>query len=156
LAIESDSDRSIGSLAVTIYSQSGAKLVNADSAAVGKAIAWRLRNTIAPGARIVMYHCVAKVDLDPWGLCVTPQHFDEHLEVLKKSARVISLQQLTQELDAGKSVDRSIAITFDDGYADNLLNAKPILEKYDIPATVFVANGYVEQQQEYWWDELEK
>ncbi|NJL52673.1 MAG: polysaccharide deacetylase family protein [Hydrococcus sp. SU_1_0] len=121
-----------------------------------KAIARRLRNAIAPGARILMYHRVAEIDLDPWGLCVTPEHFAEHLEVLSKSARVVSLQQLTEELDAGKSVNRSIAITFDDGYADNLLNAKPILEKYDIPATVFVANGYVERQQEYWWDELER
>jgi peptidoglycan/xylan/chitin deacetylase (PgdA/CDA1 family) len=123
---------------------------------IKKAIARRLRNAIAPGARILMYHRVAEVELDPWGLCVTPEHFAEHLAVLSKSARVISLQQLTQDLSAGKSVDRSIAITFDDGYADNLLNAKPILEKYDIPATVFVANGYVERQQEYWWDELEK
>jgi peptidoglycan/xylan/chitin deacetylase (PgdA/CDA1 family) len=123
---------------------------------IKKAIARRLRNAITPGARILMYHRVAEVDLDPWGLCVTPEHFAEHLEVLSKSARVVSLQQLTEELDEGKPVDRSIAITFDDGYADNLLNAKPLLEKYDIPATVFVANGYVEQQQEYWWDELEK
>jgi peptidoglycan/xylan/chitin deacetylase (PgdA/CDA1 family) len=123
---------------------------------IRKAIARRLRNTIAPGARILMYHRVAEVDLDPWGLCVTPEHFAEHLAVLSKSARVVSLKQLTEELDAGKPVDRSIAITFDDGYADNLLNAKPLLEKYDIPATVFVANGYVEQQQEYWWDELER
>jgi peptidoglycan/xylan/chitin deacetylase (PgdA/CDA1 family) len=121
-----------------------------------KAIAVTLRNTIAPGARILMYHRVAEVDLDPWRLCVTPQHFAEHLEVLQKYARVVSLQQLTQELDAGKSVDRSIAITFDDGYGDNLLNGKPILEKYNTPATVFIANGYVEQKQEYWWDELEK
>lgn len=120
------------------------------------AIARRLRNAIVPGARILMYHRIAEIDLDPWGLCVTPQHFAEHLEVLQKYARVVSLQQLTQDLEAGKSVDRSIAITFDDGYADNLLNAKPLLEKYAIPATVFVANGYVEQQQEYWWDELER
>jgi peptidoglycan/xylan/chitin deacetylase (PgdA/CDA1 family) len=123
---------------------------------IKKAIARRLRNSIAPGARILMYHRVAEIDLDPWGLCVTPQHFAEHLDVLQKYARVVSLQQLTQDLSEGKSVDRSIAITFDDGYADNLLNAKPLLEKYDTPATVFVANGYVEQQQEYWWDELER
>jgi peptidoglycan/xylan/chitin deacetylase (PgdA/CDA1 family) len=123
---------------------------------IRKAIARRLKNSITPGARILMYHRVTEVDLDPWGLCVTPQHFAEHLEVLSKFARVISLQQLTQELDAGKSVDRSIAITFDDGYADNLLNAKPLLKKHDTPATVFVTSGYVEQEQEYWWDELER
>jgi peptidoglycan/xylan/chitin deacetylase (PgdA/CDA1 family) len=120
------------------------------------AIARRVRNAIAPGALILMYHRVADVDLDQWGLCVTPRHFAEHLEVLQKSVRVLSLRQLTQELEEGKHVHRSVALTFDDGYADNLLNAKPILEQYDIPATVFVANGYVEQVREYWWDELER
>jgi peptidoglycan/xylan/chitin deacetylase (PgdA/CDA1 family) len=123
---------------------------------IRKAIVRRLSNSIAPGARILMYHRVAEVAVDPWELCVTPQHFAEHLEVLSKFARVVSLSQLTQELDAGKSIDRSIAITFDDGYGDNLLTAKPILEKSDLPATIFVANGYVEQQREYWWDELER
>jgi peptidoglycan/xylan/chitin deacetylase (PgdA/CDA1 family) len=121
-----------------------------------RGIARRLSNTFAPGALILMYHRVAEVDLDPWGLCVTPQHFAGHLEVLRKQVRVVSLQQLTQEIEEGKSVHRSVALTFDDGYADNLLNAKPLLEQYDTPATVFVANGYVEQEQEYWWDELER
>jgi peptidoglycan/xylan/chitin deacetylase (PgdA/CDA1 family) len=123
---------------------------------LNKAIARRIRNKIAPGARILMYHRITELDVDNWRLSVTPKHFTQHLEILNKSARVVSLQQLTEELDAGKSINRSIAITFDDGYADNLLNAKPLLEKYGIRATVFVANGYVEKQQEYWWDELEK
>jgi peptidoglycan/xylan/chitin deacetylase (PgdA/CDA1 family) len=121
-----------------------------------RGVARRLRNTLAPGALILMYHRVAEVDLDPWELCVTPQHFAEHLEVLRRQVRVVSLQQLTQEIEEGKSVHRSVALTFDDGYADNFLNAEPLLEQYDIPATVFVANGYVEQEQEYWWDELER
>jgi peptidoglycan/xylan/chitin deacetylase (PgdA/CDA1 family) len=116
----------------------------------------RIRNTLAPGALILMYHRVAEVDLDPWGLCVTPQHFAEHLEVLRNQVRVFSLQQLTQEIEEGKPIHRSVALTFDDGYADNFLNAEPLLEQYDIPATVFVANGYVEQEREYWWDELER
>jgi peptidoglycan/xylan/chitin deacetylase (PgdA/CDA1 family) len=47
-------------------------------------------------------------------------------------------------------------ITFDDGYADNLHNAKPLLERYDVPATVFVSTGYVKSQREFWQDELDK
>lgn len=49
-----------------------------------------------------------------------------------------------------------MAVTFDDGYADNLHNAKPALEAAGIPATFFVALGYVTSQREFWWDELEK
>ncbi len=47
-------------------------------------------------------------------------------------------------------------MTFDDGYADNLHVALPLLERYQIPATVFVTSAAVGRQREFWWDELEK
>jgi peptidoglycan/xylan/chitin deacetylase (PgdA/CDA1 family) len=49
-----------------------------------------------------------------------------------------------------------VVITFDDGYADNLHNARPLLEKYEVPATVFVTTGGIEQDREFWWDELDR
>lgn len=103
-----------------------------------------------------MYHRVAEVNIDPWALCVTPQHFAEHLEVLQKYAHPISLQQLAQAHQNGNIPHRAVAITFDDGYADNLHHAKPLLERYDIPATVFVSTGYIGNEREFWWDELER
>ena len=57
---------------------------------------------------------------------------------------------------ARKISRRSIVITFDDGYADNLYNAKPLLERYKIPATVFVTSGHIYAQEEFWWDELDR
>jgi peptidoglycan/xylan/chitin deacetylase (PgdA/CDA1 family) len=105
---------------------------------------------------ILMYHGIADVNLDPWALHVTPQHFAEHLEVLQKDAHPISLQQLAQAHRDGNIPDRAVAITFDDGYANNLHNAKPLLEQYGIPAMVFVTTGYVGRNREFWWDELER
>lgn len=116
----------------------------------------RLKNKIFPGAPILLYHRVAEVESDPWSLSVTPQHFAEQLEVLRKLGHAVQLQQLTQDLEAGKNLRRKVAIAFDDGYADNFLNAKPLLERYDIPATVFVSSGYVGRTREFWWDELER
>lgn len=116
----------------------------------------RLRHKIAPGALILLYHRVADVESDPWSLCVTPQHFAEHLEVLQTYTHPMRLQQLTQDLQEGKRLHPSVAITFDDGYADNFHNAKPLLEQYDIPATVFITTGCVGHQREFWWDELER
>jgi glycosyltransferase involved in cell wall biosynthesis/peptidoglycan/xylan/chitin deacetylase (PgdA/CDA1 family) len=105
---------------------------------------------------ILMYHRVAEVSTDPWSLCVTPQHFAEHLEILKKHFRPIQLQQLIKALLNGKVPRRSVVVTFDDGYADNLLNARPLLEYHNVPATVFLSTGYIGQGREFWWDELDR
>lgn len=118
--------------------------------------AQRLKNRFAPGGVILLYHRVAEVPSDPFKLCVKPCHFAEHLEVLKKHSHPVSLQQLVRAVQDGKPVNRSVAITFDDGYADNLYNAKPLLERYNIPATVFVATGNLEYEREFWWDELDR
>ncbi|NEQ79828.1 MAG: polysaccharide deacetylase family protein [Moorea sp. SIO2I5] len=118
--------------------------------------AWRLKNKIMPGVLILMYHRVAEVDSDPWSLCVTPEHFAEHLEVLRKHRYPLSLQQLTQTIRVRQPIKRSVVITFDDGYADNFYNAKPLLKRYDIPATVFVTTGGIGHSREFWWDELDR
>ena len=108
----------------------------------------RVRNQFAPGGLVLLYHRVAEVPSDPFNLCVTPRHFAEHLEVLKKYTQPVPLQQLVKTSQEGNSPNWSVAITFDDGYADNLYNAKPLLEKYEIPATVFVATGNLEQERD--------
>ncbi len=78
---------------------------------------------------VLLYHRVARIAVDPWGLCVTPEHFVEHLEVLRKCQR-ISLDQIhVREWFSGTRAPR-VAITFDDGYADNLYQAAPLLEQY--------------------------
>jgi peptidoglycan/xylan/chitin deacetylase (PgdA/CDA1 family) len=114
------------------------------------------RNTIAPPALILLYHRVAEPGPDPWLLSVRPQHFAEHLKVVRKQGYPVGLKQINRALQNGKRIPRSIAITFDDGYANNLHDAKPLLELYDIPASVFVTSGYIGKNQEFWWDELEQ
>jgi peptidoglycan/xylan/chitin deacetylase (PgdA/CDA1 family) len=83
---------------------------------------------------------------------VTPGHFSEQMAMLSKHAHSMSLRELVKELKEGSVRPGSVAVTFDDGYADNLYQAKPILEKYEVPATVFVCTGYAGK--EFWWDEL--
>ncbi len=106
-------------------------------------------------ALVLCYHRINEACPDP-RLCVTPSRFAEHLEVLRQYARPIRLQQLSQALSEESLPDRSVVLTFDDGYADNLYNAKPVLEHYDIPATVFVITGYIGREREFWWDELDR
>ena len=104
------------------------------------------------GALILGYHRIERLTHDEYEVCVTPQHFAEQMEVLSRHAHPVSLRELVQGLKEGSVQPRSVAVTFDDGYADNLYQAKPILEKYAIPAMVFVCTGYAGK--EFWWDEL--
>ena len=105
---------------------------------------------------ILLYHRVAELPCDPQLLSVTPKHFEEHLEVLRRLGRPISLQELAKRLRSGNLLHRSVVLTFDDGYADNLRNAEPMLERHGFPATAFVTTGYAGGSREFWWDELER
>ncbi len=61
------------------------------------------------------------------------------------------MAQLVRGLATGNLPARTVAITFDDGYADNLSTALPLLERYEIPASCFVVSGTLGR--EFWWDE---
>jgi peptidoglycan/xylan/chitin deacetylase (PgdA/CDA1 family) len=101
-----------------------------------------------------MYHRVAHSESDPWGLCVSPEHFAEQLAVLAQYADVVPLEEFTSSLRAGRHSRPVVSITFDDGYADNLHVAKPILARQGAPATVFLATGSIGTGRPYWWDLL--
>lgn len=101
-----------------------------------------------------MYHRIAEPRVDPWGLAVRPDHFEAHLAVLRRSRHPLSMAELVERLERGALPHDAVAVTFDDGYADTLREAKPRLAAAAIPATLFLATGFVGQSTEYWWDEL--
>ena len=107
------------------------------------------------GAVILMYHRVAALPLDPWNLAVPPESFRLHLEVITREYRPISLADLVESVSNGEIPERAVALTFDDGYADNLHQALPLLERFAAPATVFVTLAALGGR-ELWWDELER
>jgi peptidoglycan/xylan/chitin deacetylase (PgdA/CDA1 family) len=109
------------------------------------------RLTSGPRTLVLAYHRVAELERDPFGLAVSPLHFAEHLEVVAAYGRPIPFRNIQSE----RVQHGSICITFDDGYADNLYNARPLLEKRDMPATVFVVAGQMGSSEEFWWDELD-
>jgi len=101
-----------------------------------------------------MYHRVAQELHDPWGLAVAPERFEEQISYLKKRRTLMPLRQLVRSLHSGALPADAIAITFDDGYRDNLVNGLPILARYGVAATVFIATGYTGRDEPFWWDEL--
>jgi len=121
--------------------------------AKARRIAWRL----ATGSLILTYHRVAEATTDPWELCVLPDRFEEQLETLRRrNVRILAMSELIKLLEAENPPPRAVVITFDDGYADNLLRAKPALQRFEAPATIFVSASYVGAPREFWWDELER
>jgi len=113
-----------------------------------------LRSRLTKGALILGYHRIVETSQDPYRISVTPQHFAEQLKILRQYAHPMPLMDLVQALQDGNLPPRAVAITIDDGYADNLYKAKPLLEHYQVPATIFVTTGFMGR--EFWWDELER
>jgi peptidoglycan/xylan/chitin deacetylase (PgdA/CDA1 family) len=117
----------------------------------------RLQQAIAQPkgqALILLYHRVAEGTLDPWRLCVTPEHFAQQIAVLRERCQPIALDELVDGVANGSLPPRSVAVTFDDGYADNVTRAQPLLERNAVPATIFLATGYLGTDRAFWWDEL--
>jgi peptidoglycan/xylan/chitin deacetylase (PgdA/CDA1 family) len=112
------------------------------------------RRALIARALILVYHRVTPLDFDPEWLAVAPDRFAEQLDVLRHDYRVLSLSELNERVQKGNVPRKAVAVTFDDGYADNLLIARPLLERYDVPATCFVTTGKLDQGSEFWWDEL--
>jgi len=144
---------------VRVTNQHGNRNSNWDTSLkrrLGQAARW-LKYRVASRAVILMYHRVTDLPNDPFLLSIKPKHFAEQMEVIRRRRCIpMRLQELVGALHLGKVPDRAVVVTFDDGYADNLHHARPILEHYEIPTTVFVTAGHVSNQREFWWDEMDR
>ena len=104
---------------------------------------------------ILMYHRIAEQTCDPWAICVSPNAFDDQMAVLAQARAAVDLANFAGS-DAYTRTGSQLAVTFDDGYVDNLVAALPVLERYEIPATIFVIGNAVGRTREFWWDGLER
>jgi peptidoglycan/xylan/chitin deacetylase (PgdA/CDA1 family) len=100
---------------------------------------------------VVAFHRVSNVVRDE--LTFPPDRFEALCRHWKNHYEIISLDQLHLRLAAGICTRRpTIAITFDDGYADNLELAAPILKRLNLPATFFVTTSYISTRRYFSWD----
>jgi peptidoglycan/xylan/chitin deacetylase (PgdA/CDA1 family) len=93
---------------------------------------------------ILVYHrVVAEPDpLAPDEVCAA--EFDWQLDVLKRWFTVLPLEEAAASLSRGTLPVRSACVTFDDGYADNVTVALPVLLRRKVPATFFVATSFLD------------
>jgi peptidoglycan/xylan/chitin deacetylase (PgdA/CDA1 family) len=74
----------------------------------------------------------------------TVKQFDWQMKMVSSHFQPLSIQSALEQMDSGRLPDRAICVTFDDGYADNLSHALPVLEKWGVPATVFVSTSFID------------
>ncbi len=98
-------------------------------------------------AVILQYHHVS--DQTPASTSISPKQFEVHLQYLKDNGfKVLPLSTLIDGIKAQKPLpDKSVAITFDDAYTDVLNYAKPILDKFAFPYTIFVNPGIINRNE---------
>jgi len=84
---------------------------------------------------------------------VSKDEFERQMQFLcTNSFNVIPLQMLVSNLINHKIIKKkTVVITFDDGYRSNFSNALPVIKKYNIPATVFLAAGYIGKNKSFPW-----
>ncbi len=116
----------------------------------------RLRSLLEnrAGFRVLMYHHVLPVP-DPFLPHVTVGLFGRQIDFLRQEMNVLPLEELAATLFRGGEIPpRSVALTFDDEYDDIHRHAFPILKARGLPATVFIATGFVDTDRVPWTDEL--
>jgi peptidoglycan/xylan/chitin deacetylase (PgdA/CDA1 family) len=96
---------------------------------------------------ILMYHSITdRPNADTRPHAVRPGDFEEQLAYLTEHRfRPITFADLAAALDGtGPALpERPVVLTFDDGYADFHSAALPLLERYEVPATIFVTSGWL-------------
>jgi peptidoglycan/xylan/chitin deacetylase (PgdA/CDA1 family) len=106
---------------------------------------------------ILVYHRVVKdedieEDLE-LGLTVSCSNFEKHIKEIKSKYKICSMDEFVRNLKK-KNNEFMVAITFDDGYKDNLYQALPILTKHEVPASIYVTTRFLNQEVDIWWYEL--
>ena len=81
--------------------------------------------------------------------------FENQMRYLSQYFRVLPLDEVVNRLREGRDLPRrAVAITFDDGYEDNYVNAFPLLRKYRLPATIFLTTGCIGNGRKLWFDRV--
>lgn len=137
-----------------MYAAAGRRL---SAARLARGVATRARLLLPhrPRPAILMYHRVARDRFDPWGLAVDPGRFAAQLEWLSTNRSIMALGEFAARHRNGDLPADALAVTFDDGYVCSATVAAPLLERFAVPATIFLPIELIERGEPFWWDELQ-
>lgn len=107
-------------------------------------IGWRF---LTPRITVLLYHRVCDDARD--NLSVGVGQFDRQMRLLREHCTVLSIEQVLATISIKRSNRPMVAVSFDDGYLDNCLNAGQILRRHGVPAAFFVSTGIVDSDQRF-------
>jgi peptidoglycan/xylan/chitin deacetylase (PgdA/CDA1 family) len=107
---------------------------------------------------IIMYHSISPLAKSQNRLAVSVKNFERQMYFLKRARyNILPLESLADLIrEKGKLPPRTVIITFDDGYKDNYVYAFPILQKYKLPATIFIISNEVNRPDRLSWEEIKE
>jgi len=116
---------------------------------------------LAGSGAILTFHRVRPQSADPFQpnrlLEITPEFLDSLLTRLRESGiEIVSLDEVYRRLVSGAASGRYVALTFDDGYRDNVEHALPVLRRHAAPFTLYMPSAFAEGAGELWWVALER
>jgi peptidoglycan/xylan/chitin deacetylase (PgdA/CDA1 family)/CelD/BcsL family acetyltransferase involved in cellulose biosynthesis len=113
--------------------------------------AWPEKRT-QPSCQILLYHRIND-ERDPFLPSMPVDQFCRQMEYVAQNFRIVTLDDIAERRIS--SPDRHhVAITFDDGYRDNFTSAFSILKELGLPATIFLATGYIGTGTIPWYDQV--
>lgn len=105
---------------------------------------------------ILCYHSIA-YEISPFikgGQVTPPDVFEDQVKYLKNNYNLMSFDELSWAFAKQQSLERAVVITFDDGYRNVFSNAIPILEKYSVPATIFLITDLIDNKKLFWRNKI--
>ena len=111
-------------------------------------------------ATIFMLHRVSQLEDDKLfsneNMKISPEFLEKIiLELIDKKYEFISLDRLFQILCNNEKFEKQIVFTLDDGYLDNYTNAFPVFKKYNVPFTIYLTTGFIQEDVSCWWYDIE-
>lgn len=105
---------------------------------------------------VLTYHGVSAPEHCPPLFTQLPVHlFREQLIFIKRHYQAISIDDLVLSLRERKQLpERSVLLTFDDGFMNNYKVAFPLLTEFNLPAVIYLTTDYIDTDQHLWFDEL--
>jgi len=124
---------------------------------------WLIRREGKDKAIILRYHRISDPVIEKsqedcrtnYEIGVDKNNFEAQIKYIKEKMHPLPLGELVESLrNKVRIPNNAVAVTFDDGYQDNYENAYPILKKYGVPATFFLAPVFIETGEVFWWDRV--